>query len=184
MNLKSKPRCRFVNNNPLYIKYHDEEWGREVTDRKALFEYLCLELFQSGLSFECVLNKRENLRNAFFSFDPDLVSKMTLKDVESLLLNPGIIRHKAKILAVINNAKIFLKIETEFTSFYHYLLSFTKGKRLDEPYNLHTQNALSTTLAQDLKSRRMKYLGTKTIYNYLQAIGNINPHEEQCYLYH
>lgn len=119
MNLKSKPRCRFVNNNPLYIKYHDEEWGREVTDRKALFEYLCLELFQSGLSFECVLNKRENLRNAFFSFDPDLVSKMTLKDVESLLLNPGIIRHKAKILVVINNAKIFLKIETEFTSFYH-----------------------------------------------------------------
>ena len=178
----NKVRCKWCNvKNPLYIKYHDEEWCRQNFDEKYLFEMLILESFQAGLSWECVLNKREDFRKAYDNFEIDKICKYDDKKIKELLENEKIIRNKLKIKASINNAKIFKSIQKEYGSFYIYLKNFTKGKTVFE-WDKTTSN-LSDNISKDLKKRGMKFVGSTIIYSYLQAIGVIYSHDEQCFLY-
>lgn len=175
-------RCVWCNlNNEIYVNYHDKEWGVLNLDDAYLFEMLILELFQAGLSFECVLNKREYFKEAYDNFD---IRKIILYDenkINKLMNNKNIIRNKRKIEASINNAKIFNNIKDEYGSFYNYLKTFTNDKVIYE--NDKTTSKLSDTISSDLKSRGMKFIGSVIIYSYLQAIGIINSHEKDCYKY-
>ncbi len=177
-----KSRCKWCNiKNDLYIKYHDEEWCRENFNEGYLYEILILEMFQAGLSWECVLNKREDFRKAFDNFDIDKVLKYDGEKVQELLKNEKIIRNKLKIMATINNTKIFKEIQSEFGSFYNYLRTFTKDKTV---YELgKTTSELSDRISKDLQKRNMKFVGSTIIYSYLQAIGVIYSHEKGCFLY-
>ena len=173
-------RCRWCNlNNPLYVKYHDEEWGVLRKDDGYLFEMLILESFQAGLSWECVLNKRENFRAAYDGFDIDKICAYDERKTAQLLDNPGIIRNSLKIKASIGNARIFKTIQKEFGSFRNYLDGFSKDRVIYECDK--TTNALSDAISADLKHRGMKFVGSTIIYAYLQAIGVINSHEEGCF---
>lgn len=175
-------RCKWCNlENPLYVKYHDEEWGKLNTNDSYLFEMLILESFQAGLSWECVLNKREAFKEAYDDFDIQKIIHYDDKKIEELRDNPKIIRNKLKIKASISNAKIFLDIQKEYTSFYNYLCTFTHNKIIYEAHK--TTSDLSDTISKDLKKRGMKFVGSTIIYSYLQAIGIINSHEEDCFLY-
>ena len=175
-------RCAWCNlNNKIYVNYHDKEWGVLNLDDAYLFEMLILELFQAGLSFECVLNKREYFKEAYDNFD---IRKIILYDenkINKLMNNKNIIRNKRKIEASINNAKIFNNIKDEYGSFYNYLKTFTNDKVIYE--NDKTTSKLSDTISSDLKSRGMKFIGSVIIYSYLQAVGIINSHEKDCYKY-
>ena len=176
-----KKRCGWCNlKNPLYVKYHDEEWGVPVYDDSTLFEFLVLEPFQAGLSWETILNKRENFRVAFDGFDPEVICGYGQEKIEALMADAGIIRNRRKIEATIVNAEVFLKIQKEWGSFSAYIWSFTDGKILYE--NDKTFSPLSDRISKDLKKRGMKFVGTTIIYSYLQAVGIINSHEDGCYL--
>lgn len=175
-------RCSWVNmNNELYIKYHDEEWGRKSFNDNYLFEMLLLESFQAGLSWECILNKRENFRAVFDNFNIDKIINYDEEKINMLLNNKGIIRNKLKIIAAINNAKIFKKIQKEYGSFSNYIWSFTSNKVIYEIGK--TKSELSDNISKDLNKRGMKFVGTIVIYSYLQAIGIINSHDKDCFLY-
>ena len=175
-------RCSWVNmNNELYIKYHDEEWGRKSLNDNHLFEMLLLESFQSGLSWECILNKRENFRASFDNFNIDKIINYDEEKINELLNNKGIIRNKLKIIAAINNAKIFKEIQNEYGSFSNYIWSFTSNKVIYEIDK--TKSELSDNISKDLNKRGMKFVGTIVIYSYLQAIGIINSHDKNCFLY-
>lgn len=175
-------RCKWCNlKNELYVKYHDEEWCKPNFDDKYLFEMLILESFQAGLSWECVLNKRESFRKAFDNFNIDKICNYDNNKIQELLQNKDIIRNKLKINASINNSKIFKNIQNEYGSFYNYLKTFTKGKILYEINK--TTNELSDNISKDLKKRGMKFVGSTIIYSYLQAIGIIYSHEKECFLY-
>lgn len=179
---KNMNRCKWVNmKNKLYIDYHDKEWGVPEHDDKKLFELLVLETFQAGLSWECVLNKREDFRKAFDNFDYKKIAKYDEKKVEELIGNEKIIRNKLKINNAIRIAKIYMDIQKEFGSFDKYIWSFTDGiiiKNKDD--NFLTHSSLSDTISKDLNKRGMKFVGTVIIYSYLQAIGIINDHELRC----
>lgn len=176
-----KCRCFWANpKNERYVRYHDEEWGRPVHDDGKLFELLLLECFQAGLSWECVLNKREGFRRAFAGFDLEKVCAFTAEDVERLMQDAAIIRHRRKIEAAIGNARVFNCIQQEFGSFARYLWQWTEGKVLHE-YGL-TTSPLSDALSKDLKKRGMRFVGSTTIYSYLQAVGVIESHEPACFL--
>ena len=175
-------RCKWCNlKNQLYIKYHDEEWCRPNSDEKYLYEMLILESFQAGLSWECVLNKRESFRKAFDNFDINKICNYDNKKIQELLQNKNIIRNKLKINATINNSKIFLNIQKEYDSFYNYLRNFTKDKTVYEIGE--TRSELSDNISKDLQKRGMKFVGSTIIYSYLQAIGVIYSHDEGCFLY-
>ena len=175
-------RCKWCNlKNELYVKYHDEEWCKPNFDDKYLFEMLILESFQAGLSWECILNKRESFRKAFDNFNIDKICNYDNNKIQELLQNKDIIRNKLKINASINNSKIFKNIQNEYGSFYNYLKTFTKGKILYEINK--TTNELSDNISKDLKKRGMKFVGSTIIYSYLQAIGMIYSHEKECFLY-
>ncbi len=175
-------RCKWCNlDNPLYVKYHDEEWGEPTYDDKDLFELLILESFQAGLSWECVLNKRENFRHAYDNFDIDKIVYYDETKIKELKQNPGIIRNKLKIKASINNAKIFKQIKKEYGSFSKYIWGFTNGKIIYEIGK--TSSELSDKISKDLKKRGMTFVGTTIIYAYLQAIGIVNSHDENCFKY-
>lgn len=176
-------RCRWVNlNNPLYVKYHDEEWSRPLHDERALFELLILEGFQAGLSWETVLNKREAFRIAFDGFVPEVVACYDEGKIEELMQTPDIIRNRRKITAAIKNAQVFLKIEKEWVTFDRYIWSFTGGKSIREPYTLRTTSPLSDQISADLKKRGMRFVGTTIMYAYLQSAGILNAHGEECEL--
>lgn len=175
-------RCKWCNlDNPLYVKYHDEEWGEPTYDDKELFELLILESFQAGLSWECILNKRESFRSAFDNFNYQKISNYNDKKIEELMNNKNIVRNRRKIIATINNAKIFIKIQQEYQSFSNYLWSFTKNEIIYETGK--TKSTLSDKISKDLQKKGMKFVGTTIIYSYLQAIGIINSHEKECDLY-
>ena len=175
-------RCKWCNlNNINYVKYHDEEWGIPNFDDKYLFEMLILESFQAGLSWECVLNKRKYFKECYDNFDIDKICLYDECKINELLQNKNIIRNKLKIKASIENAKIFKNIVNEYGSFYNYLKIFTKGNIFYEA-NL-TSSDLSNSISKDLIKRGMKFVGTTIIYSYLQAIGVINSHEEDCFMY-
>ncbi len=177
-----KKRCFWCNeNNPLYVEYHDNEWGVLNLKENYLYEMLILESFQAGLSWECVLNKRENFRLSYDNFDIDKVIAYNEEKINTLLNNKGIIRNKRKILASIKNSKIFKQIASEFGSFGDYLKTFTLGKIYYETGK--TTNALSDAISKDLVKRGMTFVGSVIIYSYLQAIGVINSHEKHCFLY-
>lgn len=175
-------RCSWCNlDNDIYVLYHDKEWGVENFSDEYLFEMLILESFQAGLSWECVLNKREAFRKAYDNFSLDKVCNYDESKIEELLNNKKIIRNKLKIRASINNARIFKSIVLEMGSFYNYLKMFTEGKIFYE-IGL-TSSELSDRISNDLKKRGMKFVGTTIIYSYLQAIGVIYSHEEKCFMY-
>ena len=174
-------RCKWCNlKNELYVKYHDEEWCKPNFDEQYLFEMLLLESFQAGLSWECVLNKREDFRKAFDNFDIDKIIKYDDEKIAEHKKNKKIIRNKLKIKASINNAKIFKDIQKEYGSFYQYLKTFTKDKIAYEIGK--TTSELSDNLSKELQKRGMKFVGSTIIYSYLQAIGVIYSHEEECFL--
>ena len=175
-------RCKWCNlKNEKYIKYHDEEWGVPNFDDKYLFEMLILESFQAGLSWECILNKREAFEKAYDNFDIEKIINYDETKILELSENKNIIRNKIKIKASINNAKVFKNIKEEYQTFYNYLKSYTKDKIIYE--NDKTTSPLSDAISKDLIKRGMKFVGTTIIYSYLQAIGVINSHEDDCYLY-
>ena len=180
--MKDKKRCKWCNlKNPIYVKYHDFEWCVPSFKEDYLYEMLILESFQAGLSWECVLNKRENFRKAYDNFDLEKVVCYGEDKVKELLEDKGIIRNKYKVKASINNSKIFRDISTEYGGFYNYIKSFSGGKIIYE--NDKTTNVLSDKISADLKKRGMKFVGSVIIYSYLQAIGVISSHEKDCFLY-
>ncbi len=178
-------RCRWVDTKlPIYVKYHDEEWGIPKYDDRELFELLVLESFQAGLSWITVLKKREDFRLAFDNFEVKKVAKYEEAKVSELLSNDKIIRSKGKILASINNAKVFIEIQKEFGSFSNYIWCFSDGKVIkNSDDTLPVSSPLSDKISKDLKKRGMKYVGTIIIYSYLQAIGVIDDHEKECFKY-
>ena len=177
-------RCSWVNpKNPIYLKYHDEEWGVPEHSDRALFELLILEGFQAGLSWECVLNKRNAFRDAFDGFDVDAVAEYDDEKRDILVNNESIIRNRLKISAATKNAKAFKEIQKEFGSFDSYVWNFTEGKTIIEDYTLRTTSPLSDKISKDLKKRGMTFVGSTIIYSYLQAIGIIYAHGKECYLY-
>ena len=175
-------RCKWCNmKNPIYIEYHDKEWGVPEHDDQKLFELLILENFQAGLSWECVLNKRPAFREAFDQFEPEKVCEYDESKIAELLQNANLIRNRLKMNAAVTNANVFRKIQTEFGTFDRYIWGFTDGKTICEVGETHSE--LSDAISKDLKKRGMKFVGTTIIYSYLQAIGVINSHEEGCFLY-
>ena len=180
--MEKKQRCKWCNmKNPLYIKYHDEEWCIPNFDNQYLYEMLILESFQAGLSWECVLNKRENFRKAFDGFDIDKVAAYDEVKQQELKENPGIIRNGLKIKAAVRNSQVFKDIQAEFGSFDTYIWSFTQGKVVDEPFTIRTTSPLSDQISKDLKKRGMTFVGSTIVYSYLQAMGVINGHGEDCW---
>ncbi len=182
----TKNRCAWVTEDPLYIKYHDEEWGVPTHDDGKMFEFLVLESAQAGLSWLTVLRKRENYRLAFADFDPRHVAEFGARDVARLLKNPGVIRNRQKIEAAINNAQRFLETQREFGTFSKYLWRFVDDKpkrhilRRLADYPKFTPEA--EKLAKDLKQRGFKFLGPTVIYAHMQAVGLVNDHMVDCFL--
>jgi len=177
----TKNRCNWAGSDEIYIKYHDEEWGVETHDDRELFEMLVLESFQAGLSWITILKKRENFRNAFDDFDVVKVANYDDDKVEELRSNEGIIRHKGKITSAINNAQVFIEIQKEFGSFDEYIWSFTDGEIIKAEFL--TESDLSKTISKDLKKRGLKFVGPTIIYSYLESIGVIDNHQEDCFKY-
>lgn len=180
--MPDKKRCTWCNpKNPKYVEYHDNEWGVFNFEESYLYEMLILESFQAGLSWECVLNKREAFRLAYEGFDLEKVCAFGEEKIAELMENKGIIRNKLKIRASIANSRIFKAIAEEFGSFYNYLQSFAGEETLYETGK--TTNALSDAISADLGKRGMKFVGSTIVYSYLQAIGIICSHEKNCFLY-
>lgn len=174
-------RCSWVNlKNPLYVSYHDTEWGVPCHEDRRLFELLILEGFQAGLSWECVLNKRRHFREVYDGFDPEKVSRYGEEKLRALLADPGIIRNRLKVQASVTNAGVFLQLQREYGSFDAYIWGFTGGESLREAYFLRTTSPLSDRISADLKKRGMKFVGSTVIYSYLQAIGVLNGHGPEC----
>lgn len=184
--MKEKPRCPWCLSDPIYIKYHDEEWGRPVHDDRTLFEFLILEGAQAGLSWITILKRRAGYKKAFKNFDVKKVSIINRSEINRLLKNEEIIRNKLKIESTISNAKAFLQIQKEFGSFDKYIWSFTKGKRItNHPKklkDLKSKSLLSDKISIDLKKRGFRFVGSTIIYAYLQAIGIIDDHLDSCFV--
>lgn len=178
-------RCGWCNSDELYIKYHDEEWGKLVTDDKTLFEFLILEGAQAGLSWLTILKRREGYRQAFHNFDVVKVAQMTSEDIERLMKFDGIIRNRLKISSAINNAKLFIAIQEEFGSFYNYTASFFPGKKPIENQfkslsEIPATSSESDAMSKDMKKRGFKFFGSTICYAHLQATGFVNDHLVGC----
>ncbi len=178
-------RCSWVKiENPLYVAYHDEEWGKPLHEEQALFELLCLETYQAGLSWETVLNKRAAFRQAFHNYDIKKVAQMTDQDLDALLDNPSIIRHRAKLYATRANAQAFLKVQAEFGTFDRFIWSYVNGQSqvntVADYHQVPAQTALSQQISKDLKKRGFKFVGPVCICSFMQAAGLINDHEVGC----
>ena len=178
-------RCTWCGTDPLYVKYHDEEWGKPVYDDQTLFEFLILESAQAGLSWITILRKRENYRKAFANFDVLKVAAFSEEDVERLLQDEGIIRNRLKVNAAISNARLFLKIQEEFGSFSDYIWGFLPDKKpiineLSSHRDLQPRTELSDRISADMKKRGFKFFGTTICYAHMQATGMVNDHIEGC----
>lgn len=182
----SLKRCDWCGTDPLYMDYHDNEWGKEVTDDKVLFEFLVLESAQAGLSWITILRRRENYRKAFAGFDVQKVAAFTVDDVERLIKDPGIIRNRGKIQSTITNAQHFIEIQNEFGSFRNYLLTFlpdgkpiiNQWKKIDE---IPACTPLSDAISKDMKKRGFKFFGTTICYAFLQGVGLVDDHLTDCH---
>ncbi len=181
----NKTRCDWSGKDPLYIEYHDTEWGVPVYDDAKLFEFLILETFQAGLSWITVLRKRENFRKAFDGFNYKKIAKYKETKFEELLQDAGIIRNKLKIKATISNAIAFMEVQQEFGSFSKYIWNFTNGKPIKNSWNnlneLPATTELSDVISKDLKKRGFKFVGPTVIYAHMQATGMVNDHVKGCF---
>jgi DNA-3-methyladenine glycosylase I len=179
---KSPERCRWTNlNNPLYIDYHDNEWGVPVHDDGKLFELFILETFQAGLSWECILNKRDAFREAFDGFDVQKIAGCGEEKITALMDNRNIIRNRLKIKAAISNSRKFIELQKEYGSFDNCIWSFTKGETIYEEYSERTTSPLSDEVSRILKKRGFSFVGSTTVYSLLQACGVINGHGRECF---
>jgi DNA-3-methyladenine glycosylase I len=180
-----KTRCGWCGNDPLYVKYHDEEWGTPVKDDDTLFEFLLLETFQAGLSWITILRKRENFRMAFDNFDYKKIATYDQIKINSLLQNEGIIRNKLKVNSAITNAKLFMEIQKEYGSFSNYMWEFVNHKPIKNSWEKHTDAPANTkesdALSKDLKKRGFKFVGSTVIYATMQATGMVNDHIKGCF---
>jgi len=176
-------RCGWAGSDPLYVAYHDREWGRPVASDTRLFEKLCLEGFQSGLSWLTILKKRENFRAAFFGFEIDKVAAMTEADVERLLGDAGIVRHRGKIVSTINNAKRAQDLQAEFGSLAAYIWHFAPGRQAapQSLADLPAQTEISKAVSKDLRKRGWSFVGPTTVYAFMQAMGMVNDHVATCF---
>ena len=183
----TKQRCAWCGNDPLYMEYHDTEWGVPVYDDDKLFEFLILETFQAGLSWITILRKRENFRKAFDNFDYKKIANYGEKKYETLLQDAGIVRNKLKIKATISNAQNFMKIQKKFGSFSNYVWDFTNGEPIKNNFKTMTEapatTELSDKLSKDLKKRGFKFVGSTVIYAHMQATGMVNDHMTDCFRY-
>lgn len=186
--VSEKIRCGWCGTDPLYVKYHDEEWGVPVKDDKTLFEFLLLETFQAGLSWITILRKRENFRNAFDNFDYKKIAKYDQAKIDELLQNQGIIRNKLKVLSAVSNAKAFMEIQKEFGSFSNYVWEFVANEPVKNLLKTHKDapatSTISDALSKDLKKRGFKFVGSTVVYAHMQATGMVNDHIESCFRYH
>jgi DNA-3-methyladenine glycosylase I len=182
-----KTRCSWAGSDPLYIEYHDQEWGVPLKDDQTLFEFLTLEGFQAGLSWLTILRKRENFRQALDNFDYQLIAKYNEKKIKDLLNNAGIIRNQAKIRAVVSNARAFLETQQAFGSFSDYIWRFVDGKPLVNAWKtdkeIPAKTPLSEQISKDLKQRGFKFVGPTIIYAQMQATGMVNDHITGCFRY-
>ena len=179
-------RCGWAGTDELYIKYHDEEWGKLVTDDKSLFEFLVLESAQAGLSWITILRKREGYREAFHHFDVEKVAQMTSEDIERLMKFDGIVKNRLKINSTIHNAKLFMAIQQEFGSFYQYILSFFSQQppivnNFKSLSQVPATSPESDAMSKDMKKRGFKFFGSTICYAFLQAAGFVNDHLEDCF---
>lgn len=178
-------RCPWCGDDPLYSKYHDEEWGKQVKDDKTLFEFLILESAQAGLSWITILRRREGYRKLFADFNVQKVAKFTQEDVEKIVQDPAIIRHRGKIESAISNARIFIDIQKEFGSFYNYLYQFLPNQQrieneVETLRDVPAESNESKMIAKDLKKRGVKFFGSTICYAYMQAVGMVNDHLTSC----
>ena len=179
-------RCAWVpEDDALYRQYHDTEWGVPVYEDRLIFEFLCLEAFQAGLSWRTVLYKRENFRRAFANFDPETVARFDETKIGELLQDAGIIRNRLKVRAAVNNAQKFLDVQRDFGSFSDYIWRFTEGTPLVNHWKsieeVPASTALSETVSKDLKQRGFKFMGTTVVYAHMQATGMVNDHTTDCF---
>ncbi len=183
--IKNKTRCLWVSDDPIYIDYHDKEWGVPIYDDRLLFEFLILEGAQAGLSWLTILKRRENYRHCFDYFEAEKIAKYDMNTFKKLLENPGIIRNRLKIQSVITNAKAYLAVKEEFSNFSDYIWQFVDGKPIDNQWKSHTQmpahTALSDKMSKDLKKRGFKFVGSTICYAYMQAVGMVNDHLTCCF---
>ena len=180
-------RCAWPANNKLMIEYHDKEWGTPLHDDRKLFEFLVLDAFQAGLSWNTILNKRKNFEKAFDKFDPKKISKYTKKDFNRLMADAGIVRNRLKIRSTIQNAKVFLKIQKEFGSFDKYIWDFVNNKPIQNKFKsmkeLPAKTPISNVMFKDLKNRGMNFVGSTICYAFMQAAGLVNDHTIDCFRY-
>lgn len=183
----SKIRCPWCGDDPLYVAYHDEEWGVPVKDDVTLFEFLLLETFQAGLSWITILRKRENFRKAFDDFDYKLIANYDQEKIDSLLEDSGIIRNKLKVHSAVTNAQAFIKIQEEFGSFSSYIWGFIDGTPIKNKFSslseVSANTSLSDTVSKDLKKRGFKFVGSTVVYAHMQATGMVNDHLVSCFRY-
>ncbi len=180
-------RCKWCGNDPIYIKYHDTEWGVPVYDDSKIFEFLLLETFQAGLSWIIILKKRENFRKAFNNFDYQKIANYSEKKIKELKLDAGIIRNKLKIKAAKTNAIAFIEVQKEFGTFSKYIWGFVNGKPIQNNFKSLSEMPVNTPLSEkissDLKKRGFKFVGTTIVYAHMQAMGIVNDHTTDCFRY-
>jgi DNA-3-methyladenine glycosylase I len=183
--LRQKNRCLWVTDDPVYIDYHDIEWGVPVYDETKLFEFLILEGAQAGLSWITILKRRENYRKSFANFDAEKIARFNAKKCEALLNNPGIIRNRLKVQAAVINAKSFLEVQEEFSSFTDYIWQFVDGKPIHNHWRTAKQvppsTLISDRMSKDLKKRGFKFVGSTICYAFMQAVGMVNDHTLDCF---
>jgi DNA-3-methyladenine glycosylase I len=183
-----KKRCAWVSDDPLYIAYHDKEWGVPIYNDRLLFEFLNLEGMQAGLSWITILKKRENYRKAFHHFNPEKILAMKKAEVNKLMTNEGIIRSELKINAIINNAKCYLEMKEKYGKFSSYIWQFVDGSPIKNAWKSKGQvpatSDISDKLAKDLKKHGFKFVGSTICYAYMQAVGMVNDHVVDCFRYH
>jgi len=183
-----KSRCKWAGKDPLYVEYHDTEWGTPVRDERLLFEFIILEGAQAGLNWLTILKKRQEFRGAFDNFDPQKVARYDSDKIRELLLNKGIIRNRLKIEAAVQNGKAFLAVQKEFGSFAAYVWGFVGGKPIKNSWQTEGQVPVktreSTILSDDLKRRGFKFVGPTICYAFMQAVGMVNDHTVDCFRYH
>ncbi len=180
-------RCQWCGTDPLYVAYHDEEWGVPVRDDRTQFEFLILEGAQAGLSWSTILKKREGYRRNFADFDPEKVARFTEKRLAKILQDPGIVRNRLKVHSAVTNAQAFLRVQEEFDGFSNYIWRFVDGRPKQNRWrtlaDLPATTAESDALSKDLKSRGFKFVGSTIIYAHMQATGLVNDHDLSCFRY-
>jgi DNA-3-methyladenine glycosylase I len=185
--MKNNKSCEWLNKNPLMIEYHDKEWGVPLHDDNKLFEYMILDAFQAGLSWNTIINKRDNFRKAFDNFDPVKISKYGDRKIQSLLNDAGIIRNRLKVNAAVTNAKVFLKVQREFGTFDKYIWQFTGGKTIVNKWKtmkeIPAKTKESDAMSKDLLNKGFKFVGSTICYAFMQAAGMVNDHITTCFRY-